>query len=138
MVSNAVPWSRVSPCGKNLNPGAEEVRCAARFWEDLLPVLRSCAGAVTLVLASGKTAERVVQRAAPTAPMLALLGPFSLNRARLRDEEKQLSSPMRAAMRAFLDSVVAGHHGFRTPGDLELAYLCAASALWRWQGRVRD
>ena len=131
MVSNAVPWSRVD-AGANVNPGGEEVGRAAEFWAELLPALDRYAGEVKLLLAFGKTAERVMQRAATRAPILALLGPFGLNRARLRREEQQLAPEMRTQIRVLAASM-GGRIGLRTPGDRELAYLSAASALRRWQ-----
>jgi hypothetical protein len=131
MVSNAVPWSRVDARGQNLNPGGEEMKRAVRFWAELLPALTASAGTVRLLLAFGRTAERVMQQAAPDTPMLALFGPFDLNRARLRNDEKQLALALRARIRALLGSI-GDQVRIRAPGDRELAYLSAASALLRW------
>ena len=62
-VSNAVPWSRIKPDGKNENPSEEMKDKAVRFWEDLLPLIKLTP---THIITAGKVAEEVLERADPT------------------------------------------------------------------------
>lgn len=60
-VSNAVPWSRTTPDGRqNLNPSRTMKDKAVRFWEDLLPLINP-----THIITAGNVAEDVIKRADP-------------------------------------------------------------------------
>ena len=60
-VSNAVPWSRTTPNGRqNLNPSETMKNKAVRFWEDFLPLINP-----TLIITAGNVAKEVLKRAAP-------------------------------------------------------------------------
>lgn len=59
-VSNAVPWSRIKPDGKNENPSEEMKDKAVRFWEDLLPLIKPTP---THIITAGKVAQEVLGKA---------------------------------------------------------------------------
>ena len=58
-VSNAVPWSRTTPDGRqNQTPSKTMQNKAVRFWEDFLPLIQP-----THIITAGKVAEKVLEKA---------------------------------------------------------------------------
>ena len=65
-VSNAVPWSRTTPDGRqNQTPSKTMKDKAVRFWEDLLPLMKLMKPKLTHIITAGKVAQKVLERAAP-------------------------------------------------------------------------
>jgi hypothetical protein len=77
-VGNAVPWSRRSPQGTNLNPSDEMVQAAIGFWKDLLAAWQPT---IRLTFLLGKVADTVGKAAGlPNRVCLRLPSPNNINR----------------------------------------------------------
>lgn len=55
--SNAVPWSRVDPSGRNESPSDEHVACSVAFWRELLPLITP-----DHIVTCGKKAHKVIEQ----------------------------------------------------------------------------